>query len=176
MRWRWNIQKKKSIKKFHTCSAHRHILARRTHTHSLFIANEKLIFLSVFLINRWFNYIKLPSGWHSDARNTVVQGCQSSWAIIDCRYIQRWHRITNFNNTSWWYWRLYVHSAKWRRTSVAYGTRYYCWRRCDYGKTFDSFIFYADFNLFSWLWYEEKTRWWRKIYQTLTRRQTITID
>lgn len=87
-----------------------------------------------FIINRWFNYIKLPSGWHTNTRNFVVQRCQSGGAFFHRRNIQRWHRVTNFNHTPRRHWRLYVHSTQWRRTGFSYGTRNNCGRRCNYGK------------------------------------------
>lgn len=86
------------------------------------------------LINRWFNYIKLSSGWHTNTRNFVVQRCQPCRAFVYGRHFQRWHRTTNFNDSPRRHRRLHVHSTQWRGTSLSYGTRYNCGRRCNYGE------------------------------------------
>lgn len=105
-------------------------------------------------ITRWFNYIKLPSGWHTDARNLVVQGCQSGGALIHRRHLQRWHRAKNFNNSPRRHWRLHVHSTQWRRTSFSHGTRHNCGRRCYYGefgrRNLNAINYPSDHRLMTW--------------------------
>lgn len=87
-----------------------------------------------FLVIRWFNYIKLSSGWNTDTRNLVVQRCQPSGAFVHCGNFQWRHRTSNFNHTPRRHRRLHVHSTQWRRTGFSHGSSNHCGRRCYYGE------------------------------------------